>query len=173
MDMLNRGHARADHLEGRVQRVEVEVEAARHHPGDEPKLERHIGRAELDRCQADVVVGVDEGRQHDLGAAADHRRVGIALAEVVVGADGGNQAVVLKHCAVFDFLPAVSVEGPGYHPPAADQRRAHASAFWIALEQLRQALPARRTRDRLRKEMIPTWFHPWHEKRATAARRRR
>ena len=73
VDVLHRGDARADHLERRVERVEIEVEVADHHAGDEPQFERHVGRAELHRRQADMVVAVDEARQQDLLAGADHR----------------------------------------------------------------------------------------------------
>ncbi len=43
VDVLDRGDPGADHLEGRVEGVEVEVQVARHHAGDEPQLQGHVG----------------------------------------------------------------------------------------------------------------------------------
>ena len=47
VDVLDGGDARRDHLEGGIERVEVQVDLARRHPSGEPKLQRIIGRAEL------------------------------------------------------------------------------------------------------------------------------
>jgi hypothetical protein len=38
------------------------VDAAHHHARDEPQLQRHVGRAELNRGEADLVMAVDEAR---------------------------------------------------------------------------------------------------------------
>src|SRR6476661_616632 len=105
LDVLYRGDARADHLEGRIERVEIEVDVADHQAGDEPQLERHVGRAELHRREADMVMAVDEARQQDLLASADHRRGRILPLQVVIGADGDDYAVLLQHGAVLDLVP--------------------------------------------------------------------
>ena len=60
MNMLNRGDAGRDHLEGRVERVEVEVDVARDEAGREPQFERHVPRAELDRREPNMMVAVHE-----------------------------------------------------------------------------------------------------------------
>ena len=66
VNVLHRGDAGRDHLERRIERVEVEIEIAGDEARGEPQFERHVGRAELDRRQADVMVAVDEARQQRL-----------------------------------------------------------------------------------------------------------
>jgi hypothetical protein len=51
VQVLHGGDARGDHLEGGIERVEVEIDPPRHQPRHEPQLERHVGRAELHRGQ--------------------------------------------------------------------------------------------------------------------------
>ena len=121
LDVLHRGDARADHLEGRVERVEIEVEVADHHAGDEPELQRHVGRAELHRRQADMVMAVDEARQQDLLAAADDGDGRVLSMQVVVGADGRDDAVLLQHGAVLDLVPGEAVLYAGDGGAAADE----------------------------------------------------
>src|SRR5204863_86788 len=45
LQVLHRGDPGRDHLKGGIERVEIEVEVARHHAGDEPQLQRHVRRA--------------------------------------------------------------------------------------------------------------------------------
>ncbi len=42
VDVLHGGDAGSDHLERRIERVEVDIEIARHHAGDEPQFQRHV-----------------------------------------------------------------------------------------------------------------------------------
>ena len=63
VNVLHGGDAGRDHLERGVERVEIEIEIAGHQARGEPQFERHVGRAELDRRQADVVVAIDEAGQ--------------------------------------------------------------------------------------------------------------
>jgi hypothetical protein len=125
VDVLNRGGARADHLERRVERVEIEVEIADHHAGDEPQFERHVGRAELHRCEPDVMMAVDETRQQDLLATADHRHRRMLAVQILVGADGNDDAVLLQHRAVLDLVPGETVLGAGNRGAAADETGGH------------------------------------------------
>jgi hypothetical protein len=65
LEMLHGSDPRFDHLEGRMEGVEVEVGAARTEPGCKPQLERVIARPQLERGEPDVVVRVDEpGEEH-------------------------------------------------------------------------------------------------------------
>ena len=50
LQVLHRRDARRDHLEGGIERVEIEVEVARHHAGDKPQLQGHVRRAKLHRA---------------------------------------------------------------------------------------------------------------------------
>jgi len=95
MKMLNRRDPGCDHLEGGIKRIEIEVEVARHHAGDEPQLQRHVGRAELYRGQADMMMAVDKARQQNLVAGADDRQIGVLAAELLPAADCRNNAVSL------------------------------------------------------------------------------
>ena len=123
--MLNRRDPGGDHLERGVKRVEIEIEAARHHAGDKPQFQWHVRRAELHRGEADMVMAVDEARQKDLVAGADHRDVRVFAAELRVGADLGDDTVLLQHGAVPHLVPPVSVHRMGDHRAAADQRCGH------------------------------------------------
>ena len=87
----------------------------------QPKLQRHVGGAELHRRQADMVMPVHEPGQHHLAPGADDRRAGMRLAQRRVGADGLDHAVLLQHGAVIDLVPAVAAGRVGDHEPAADQ----------------------------------------------------
>ena len=60
VQVLHGGDSGRDHLERGVERVEIEIEIAGHQARGEPQFERHVGRTELDRRQADVVVAIDE-----------------------------------------------------------------------------------------------------------------
>src|SRR5476649_2162111 len=142
LDMLHRGDARADHLERRVERVEIEIEVADHHAGDEPEFERHVGRAELDRRQADMVMAVDEARQKDLLARADHRHGGMLAVKIVVGADGGDDAVLLQHRTVLDLVPGETVFGAGDGGAAADETGGHARLLPLVSAWIYQATSA-------------------------------
>ena len=121
MDVLHRGDAGGDHLERRIQRVEIQVQIARHHARDEPQLQRHVRRAKLHRREPDMVVAVDEAGEENLVARADHRDVRMFAGQVGVGADGGDRAVLLQHRAVGDFVPRVAVQRMGDRGAAADQ----------------------------------------------------
>ena len=125
MQVLNRRDPGGDHLEGGIERVEIEVQVARDHAGDEPQLQRHVRRAELHRGQADMMMAVDEARQQDLVAGADDRQIGVLAAELREAADRGNDAVFLQHRPVRHLVPAVAVERVGDHRAAADQRCGH------------------------------------------------
>ena len=125
MNVLDGRDARGDHLEGRIERVEIEVEVARDEARREPEFERHVGRAELDRRQADVMVAVDEAGQQRLGTIADNRNVGIGGAQLGERAYRDNRSVPLKHRAVVDLLATMAIERPCDDMLAANDRRRH------------------------------------------------
>ena len=141
LDVLHRGDARADHLEGRIERVEIEVEVADHHAGDEPELQRHVGRAELHRREADMVVAVDEARQQDLLAGADDGDGRVLAMQVVVGADGCDDAVLLQHGAVLDLVPGEAVLYAGDGGAAADEGGGHLALLSLPSPVLRGRCP--------------------------------
>ena len=91
MDVLHRRDAGGDHLERRIQRVEIHVQIAGHHAGDEPQLQRHVRRTKLHGRQADMVMTVDEARQQDLVAGADHRHGRMLAGQIGEGADRGDR----------------------------------------------------------------------------------
>ncbi len=122
MEVLDRGDAGRDHLEGGVERVEIDVEIAGHETRREPQLERHVGRAELDRRQPDMMVAVDEAGQQHLLAAADHRRVRVGAAQLREAADRGDDAILLQYRAVIDLLAAMTIESARDEMLAADDR---------------------------------------------------
>jgi len=94
--MLHGGDAGGDHLKGRIERVDIEVDPPHHQPGDEPQLERHVGRAQLHRDQADMVMGVDKPRQQDLAAGAEDRDPHILRDQRGSRADLGDDPLTVR-----------------------------------------------------------------------------
>ena len=68
-----------------------------------------------------MVMAIDEARQQDFVAGADHRDVRVSALQVGEGADGGDGAVLLQHRAVGDLFPAMPIERARDHRAAADQ----------------------------------------------------
>jgi hypothetical protein len=91
--MLHGGDAGGDHLEGRIEGIEIEIDPTRHQARDEPQFERHIGRPELYRGQPDMVVRVDKARQQYLPVGAEDRKLGMVGDQVGRGAALGDNAV--------------------------------------------------------------------------------
>ena len=52
-----------------------------------------------------MVMAVDEARQQDLLAGADHRRRRMLAVQLVIGADGHDDAILLQDGAVLDLVP--------------------------------------------------------------------
>ena len=125
VQMLHGGDAGGDHLEGGIERVEVEIDPPRHQPGHKPQLERHVGRSELHRGQPDMVVGVDKPGQHDLTAGAEDRELRIFCDEFGGGPDLGDDAVTLQYRAVFDLLPVAAVCRLGEDGAGSDNAGGH------------------------------------------------
>ena len=133
LDVLYGSRARGDHLEGGVERVEVKIEHADHHAGDEPQLERHIGRAELHRRKPDVMMSVDEAGQQDLLARADHRRVRMAGLQLRVSADLADDAILLQHGTIGDLFPGVAIARARNRGATADERDGHRFPFSLSI----------------------------------------
>jgi len=76
VQVVHGGDARLEHLEGRVERVEVWIDVARGYTAREPELQRVVGRAQLKRREADMMMTLHEARQHHvLGGAEDTIRL--------------------------------------------------------------------------------------------------
>jgi hypothetical protein len=102
MKMLDRGYARFDHLEGRIEGVEMRVDLAEPDLGGKPEFERQIGRAKLERRQSDMVMAVDEAGEHHIAERPDHRPVGIRYAQRIEWADRRNDAVTDRDRSIID-----------------------------------------------------------------------
>ncbi len=90
----------------------MEIEATGHQARREPQFEWHVGGAEPNRRQADVVVAIDEAGQQRLLTRADDRRIWIGAAQLIKWADRGYDTVAPQHCAVVDLLPPMTIEPP-------------------------------------------------------------
>ena len=94
-----------------IERVVIGDAVAHRDAGRKPQLERCVGYAKLDRRQADMMMGVDETRQQHLlrrrprPARRDWPRRISAKAPIA-----DDRAILLKHRAVIDLLPAMAVE---------------------------------------------------------------
>ena len=95
VDVLHGGDAGRNHLERGIERVKVEVEVPGHQARGEPQFERHVGGAELDRRQANMVVAIDETGQQRLLTRADNRRIRVGAAQLIERADRTDDAIAL------------------------------------------------------------------------------
>ncbi len=82
VEVLHGGDAALDHLEGGEQRVGIEIDIAQRDAAGEPEFQRVVGRAELQRRRADMVMRVDEARRDREVAPAGHGRVGIGRLQI-------------------------------------------------------------------------------------------
>ena len=125
VDVLDSGDPGLEHLERRVERVEIRVDRPRAEPAREPELERMVGRAELERGEPHVVVGVHEPRKHDVVRRAQHVVRRVPVPERLVRPDVLDDAVTLEDRRVFQHLRPIPADGPGHHVAPADQGRRH------------------------------------------------
>jgi hypothetical protein len=72
-----------------------------------------------------MMVTVDEARQQDLLAVADHRHRRMLAVQIVIGSHRDDDAVLLQHGAVVDLVPLEAVFRAGDGGAAADQTRGH------------------------------------------------
>ena len=96
VEMLDGGDAGTHELERRIQRVQMEVDPASSHPVVGPELQRQVRRSELQRRQADMVVRVDEPREHDEVVATDDFRI-VRRAKIANRADIHDRPVTNQH----------------------------------------------------------------------------
>lgn len=108
LQMLHGGDTGLDHLERGVQGVEVGGDGAARNEGRQPQLQGMVPRPALDRGQTDVVMAVDEPRDHDVVRGADDRVRVVPRRDLVMGAAVDDDAVALKDGAVLDDRCVVS-----------------------------------------------------------------
>ena len=75
VDVLHGGDAGGEHLEGGIEGVEFVVDPLGGDPRGEPEFQGVVGRAELQGGEPDMVMAVDEARQHHVARVAMHGRV--------------------------------------------------------------------------------------------------
>src|SRR4029450_10985677 len=97
--------------------------------------------AEPRRPQADMVMAVDEARQQDLLARADHRHGRVLAVQVVVGADRDDDAVLLQHGAILDLVPGETILHPGDSGAATDEGGRHLALLSFRLPRLTGEVP--------------------------------
>src|SRR5262249_51791502 len=114
---------------------------------------------------ADMVMAVHEPGQQHLVAGADHRHGGMLAVQIVVGADGGDHAVLLQHRAVLDLVPRQAVFGAGDGGTAADQAGGHCGFSSRAEARASCSAKARSTSSRNRSVRRMRKPSAWGEKR--------
>jgi hypothetical protein len=82
------------------------VHIAGGHARDEPKRQRR---------QPDMVMSMDKAWQHDFAPRPHHRDMRVFAAQIIIGADFSDDAILLDQCAIGDFLPGGGREGFGVH----------------------------------------------------------
>ena len=120
MQMLHRRDARLDHLERRIQGIEVGVDVPLAGAVHGPLLQRQIGRAELEGSEAHVMMTVDEAGQYDMPLRAQHIIGRIFCRQRVVFADFDDHAVALEHRPIFNDCGLIAVEDLADNVFAAD-----------------------------------------------------
>jgi hypothetical protein len=62
-----------------------------------------------------MVMRMDKARQHDLAPRPHHRDMRVLAAQIFIGDDFGDDAILLDQRAIGDFLPDGGREGFGVH----------------------------------------------------------
>src|SRR6516165_5493497 len=83
-----------------------------------------------------MMVSIDEPRQYHLVPATNTHDGRVLAAEFLVGTDLDNSAVLLKHGAIRDLVPAVAIDRMSHHGATADQRCRHLKPPWCRNWQL-------------------------------------
>jgi hypothetical protein len=125
LDMLHRGNARGYHLEGGVERVQIKIDLAPRDTAREPQLQRMIGGAHLQWSHADMVMAVDETRQHDVVRIDPEFRVGRLLLHRIERASGDDNAVAGEHGALLDHHRRMPVLNACDDPPGLEDKFVH------------------------------------------------
>ena len=111
--MVDRRDARLDHLECRIERVQIRVDAACSQAVGNPKLELLIGTAELDGCHTDMMMAIDETGHDDMTAVTQDLVRLVATGETLVGANLDDLAIALEDRAVLDDFRTVVIVDSG------------------------------------------------------------
>ena len=104
VNVLDGGDARLDHLERRMERVQIGVHIPCPHPGDPPQLQGLVKRSELQWRQTDVVMCIDEARQDNMVERPEHLVGLVPGRNVGERADVDDRTVTLKDRAVVDHI---------------------------------------------------------------------
>ncbi len=102
--------ARSDEFEGRIQRVQIGIHGLVPNLMRQPKLERKIRAAELDRGQPNVVVAVDHSRNDEIVGATDHLNVRVACRQLFKGANRLNTSSALKNRSVIQSIDRTLID---------------------------------------------------------------
>ena len=155
MQVLDSGDARFEHLESRVERIEIRIDAARRHAAGEPELERIVGRPELEGCETHMMVAIDQAR-HDHMFGRTKGRVGlILLRQRRIWADGQDSAIALGHGAILDHVGLGAAADFTDDILAANKRQGHRVLLinWSVLPRITEPL-GRRSRKTWPPEMF-------------------
>ena len=121
VEMLDGGHTGADELERRVKRIQIDVDLARPHAVVDPELQRQVRRTELQRCQAHVMVCVDESGDDNEVVAPNHVRCAVLGREIGRRTNLRDDAVPYQQSPVVDLLHvSVRVDAADRLPPDLD-----------------------------------------------------
>jgi hypothetical protein len=102
------------------------------------------------------MMGVDETRQQHLLAVAYDVRARIVPMQTLEGANRRGRAILLKHRAVIDLLPAMAIERARDDMLPANDRGGNGAPLSTFISSRPIELPARRKRDRPRLARAPS-----------------
>ena len=132
VQVLDRGDPGLDHLERRVEGVEIGIDPPRAEPTGEPQLERIVGRAQLQRGQTDMVVAIDEARQDHPAGIAHDLGLRVAPRQLRERTGGPDHPVLLIDGTVLDDLHRMAIAHPGHDMTSTDQRAGfHQALGWL------------------------------------------
>jgi len=83
----------------------------------------------LQRRQADMMMRIDEARQHDFPTRSDDRQAGVLAAQIIISADCGDDAIFLDQRAIGDFFAFCPGAAFGDHRAAAHKGSGHGGSF--------------------------------------------
>ena len=132
--MVDGGDARLEVLERGVEGVEVEIDVPGGVAAGEPQFERVVGRAELERRQADVVMGIDHAGHDHLPIGAEDLGRLVRRGKLGERSDLDDGAVLLVDGGIVEHQRAVAA------CDLADDvlSRAPASVFPLGISQIRR-----------------------------------
>ena len=87
----------------------------------QPRFQRHVLAAELDRRHSNVVMGIHQSGDHDVVCGSVYADAGMFFSQLRIGSYLFNSAVDLKDCTVVQNIDQVVIQSLQQYMPTTDQ----------------------------------------------------